>query len=156
MDQMKSDAISAFWETFLKKTGKDVSVQYIDCFYFDNSEESANALLELVLNGTKKATSTSLHFFERRNLPVPKAGDFNIVTDWNGVPHCVIQTTNVTVLPFREITFDICKREGEDDNLESWRNGHIHFFTEDGEAEGYRFTWDMPVVFEDFEVVYRL
>ena len=53
------------------------------------------------------------------------------------------------------MTIDICKREGEDDTLESWQQGHRHFFTEEGKAMGYEFSETMPVVFEDFEVVYR-
>lgn len=48
-------------------------------------------------------------------------GSYSIVTDWEGVPKCVIETTNVRILPFKDITYDICKLEGEDDSLESWR-----------------------------------
>ena len=149
-----SDVVLTFWNEFLAATGRGKSLKYFDCFYFDITEKSANELLALVLNGTKKATASSLDFFECAGMPPPKVGDFNIITDWDGVPHCVVETTAVTVLPFKDITFDICKREGEDDTLESWQKGHINFFTKDGEQAGYKFTWDMPVVFEDFEVVY--
>lgn len=60
-----------------------------------------------------------------------------------------------TIIPFSDITYDICKREGEDDTLESWRAGHINFFKEEGKKLGYEFKNDMPVIFEDFEVVYQ-
>lgn len=56
--------------------------------------------------------------------------------------------------PFKDITYDICKREGEDDDLESWRNGHISFFSNEGRKLGYTFTEDMPVIFEDFKMVF--
>lgn len=46
--------------------------------------------------------------------------------------------------------------EGEDDTLESWRAGHIRFFKEEGNELGYEFSNDMPVVFEDFEIVYQV
>lgn len=128
---------------------------FMDCFYFDNSEKWANALLKLVLEGKKKATASSRYSFEKRGLELPKTGDLSIVTDWDGNPRCVIETTKVTHLAFRDMTYDICRREGEDENLESWQRGHVNFFTEEGKAEGYVFSWDMPVVFEDFEVVYR-
>jgi uncharacterized protein YhfF len=52
------------------------------------------------------------------------------------------------------MTYDICKREGEDDTLESWQKGHRHFFTEEGKELGYVFSESMPVIFEDFKVVY--
>ncbi len=87
---------------------------------------------------------------------LPEVGDLSIVTDWEGNPRCVIQTTAVTIIPFSEITYDICKREGEDDTLESWQAGHIRFFKSEGSLLGYEFSEDMPVVFEDFEVVYQI
>jgi uncharacterized protein YhfF len=58
------------------------------------------------------------------------------------------------VYKFEDITFGICQREGEDECLETWREGHRRYFKEDGKNLGYEFSEDMPVVFEDFEVVY--
>ena len=86
---------------------------------------------------------------------MPQAGQYSIVTDWDGVPRCVIQTTRVRVIPFNDITFDICRREGEDDSLDSWRESHIAFFTEEGRQLGYEFSEDMPVIFEEFKLVYK-
>ena len=61
----------------------------------------------------------------------------------------------ITIMPFNEMTFEICDREGEYDSLEDWQDDHRRFFIEDGEAEGYSFSEDMPIVFRDFEVVYK-
>ena len=69
---------------------------------------------------------------------MPKVGDYSIVTDWDGNPKCVIETTAVQIMTYSEMTFDICKREGEDDNLESWKQGHQKFFTEEGKERGKR------------------
>lgn len=146
--------IEDFWDKFLKETGKSSDVNYIDCFHFELTEKLANELLKLVLIGQKRATASSLWAYEIKGDNIPQKGDFSIVTDWDGNPKCVIETVEVSILPFGEITFDICKREGEDDNLESWRKGHIKFFTSEGRELGYNFSEDMPVVFEDFEVVY--
>lgn len=146
--------IEQFWDEFLRHTGKDRTTRYLEAFHFELSEAGANGLLELVLAGTKRATASSLWAFEAEGGRIPQKGDYSIVTDWTGNPKCVIKTTCVTVLPFREMTFEICKREGEDENLASWKEGHTRFFTREGEALGYRFAEDMPVVFEDFEVVY--
>ena len=148
--------VKTFWSAFLKETKRDADTQYLECFHFDLNERSANNLLALVLAGKKRATASSLYAFAAEQMELPKPGSLSIVTDWAGVPHCVIETTAVTILPFREVTFEICSREGEDDSLESWQRGHTRFFTEDGKALGYEFSEDMPVVFEDFEVVYRV
>lgn len=146
--------VTAFWAAFLSETGKDENTRYIECFHFELTEKAANSLLELVLSGKKQATSSSLYAFEIENERLPQIGDYSIITDWDGNPKCVIETTAVTVLPFKEITFDICQREGEDDTLESWRKGHSRFFEEDGKNLGYVFSENMPVVFEDFKVVF--
>ena len=142
-----------FWRAFLQETGRSAETRYLECFHFDNNEPSANALLALVLSGKKRATASSLYAFPEGQGPKP--GDLSIVTDWAGNPHCVIETRAVTILPFREMSFEICSREGEDECLETWLAGHRRFFTQDGAEMGYQFTEDMPVLFEDFEVIYQ-
>ena len=147
-------SIEDFWRAFLSASGRDADTRYQDCFSFDLSERVANELLALVLCGKKRATASSLYAFEAEGGRIPQPGDLSIVTDWAGTPHCVIETVAVTVLPFCDMTFDICKREGEDECLETWQAGHRRFFTEDGAARGYSFSETMPVVFEEFVVVY--
>ena len=151
---MKND-VEVFWQSFLSEKGLAKDTKYFESFHFELTERSANELLNLVLIGEKKATSSSLLEFELSNSEIPKVKDFSILTDWVGTPHCVIQTKKVNVLPFKEITYDLCKLEGEDDDLASWQRGHISFFQREGKALGYSFTEDMPVIFEEFEVVYQ-
>ena len=150
------EKIEPFWNAFLQETGRPGTTKYFDVFHFELTEKWANELLRLVLIGQKTATASSLWGFEKESIDIPKIGDLSIVTDWKGHPRCVIETTKVTIIPFSEMTYDICKREGEDDTLESWRAGHIRFFTAEGKELGYEFCEDMPVVFEDFEVVYQV
>jgi len=147
--------VQEFWKRFLKEKNLAPDTAYFDCFHFELTEKWAEELLRLVLIGQKKATASSLYAFEKENLRLPELGDFSIVTNWAGVPKCVIETKNVTILPFKDMTFDICRLEGEDDSLESWQKGHRRFFTEEGQELGYEFSEEMPVVFEEFEVVYR-
>ncbi len=146
--------VEEFWRDFLRETGRNPDTRYLESFHFDLNEKSANELLELVLSGKKRATASSLLAYEKEGSNAPKVGDLSIVTDWDGIPRCVIETTAVTIYKFRDITFDICKREGEDECLETWREGHTRYFTADGRELGYEFSEDMPVLFEDFEVVY--
>ena len=115
----------------------------------------ANELLDLVLAGTKTATCASELAYKVTGEPEPKVGDLSIVTDWGGKPFCIIETRAITKMPFSEMTYEICRREGEDESLESWQAGHIAFFKAEGVALGYEFTWDMPVIFEDFDVIYK-
>lgn len=153
MEQEKR--IEAYWKTFLSDTGRDKDTPCYFCGYMGPTEEIANELLKLICSGRKRATTSCLFAYETQNEPLPKAGDLSIVTDWEGTPKCVIENMSVTVLPFREMTFTICSREGEDDILETWQNTHFHIFTEEGKELGYAFTWSTPVVFEDFKVIYQ-
>ena len=143
----------AFWAAFLAEAGLPGDTRYESCFHFELTEKWANALLALVLSGQKKATCSSLRSYEIDGEPLPEPGALHIVTDWAGEPRCVIRTTGATVLPFREVTYDICCREGEDDCLASWQTSPSRFLTAGGQEMGYTFREDMPVVFEDFEVV---
>jgi uncharacterized protein YhfF len=147
--------IEQFWDAFLQEAGLPASRTYLESFHFHFNEKWANELLRLVLIGQKQATSSSLWAYELSGERIPQVGDYSIVTDWEGNPRCVIQTTAITIIPFKEMTFEICKREGEDDTLESWRAGHIQFFISDGKDVGYTFTEDMPIIFEDFQVVFQ-
>ena len=147
--------IEEFWKRFLEAKKMDPNTKYIESFHFELTEKWANELLRLVLEGRKRATASSLFAYSQDGQSMPKVGDYSIVTDWDGNPKCVIQTTTVQTIPYSEMTFDVCKREGEDENLESWRKGHQKFFTEEGKEMGYEFSEDMLIVFEDFQVVYQ-
>lgn len=150
---MKS--VEAFWNRYLKDRGLPEGTPYQDVFHFELSEYWANELLRLVLIGQKKATASALAEFSLEGRRVPEAGDLYILTDWSETPRCVVRVDRVTILPFREMTWDLCSKEGEDDSLASWRAGHRKFFSAEGHALGYQFSEDMPVVFEEFAVVYR-
>lgn len=155
-NSQSSIIIDLYWKEFLVKTGRSETTTYYDAFHFELTEKLANELLQLVLDGHKKATSSSLWSYELEGNRIPEVGDLSIVTDWEGIPRCVIQTTAVTIIPYSKVTYELCMREGEDDTLESWQSGHIRFFKNEGTSLGYEFREDMPVVFEDFEVVYPI
>ncbi|NCU32931.1 MAG: ASCH domain-containing protein, partial [Candidatus Moranbacteria bacterium] len=53
-----------------------------------------------------------------------------------------------------DMTFEVCKLEGEDESLESWQKGHEKFFRAEGKSLGYTFTEELPIVFEEFVCVY--
>lgn len=147
--------IDEFFIRFLQKENLDLSTKYLEAFHFELSEKLANELLDLVLQGKKRATASSVEAYKDSSESMPEIGDYSIITDWDNNPRCVIKTTNVQLIPFKEMSYDICKREGEDDTLKSWQDGHRRFYVEEGKKLGYTFDTDMLVVFEDFEVVYH-
>ena len=130
-----------------------MNIDGLERWHFELTESACNALLDLVLQGKKRATSSSLAGYQLSGEEPPKEGDLSVITDWDGNPRCVIRTVRVTLIPYRDITFDLARLEGEDDTLDSWRMNHGKFFREEGKELGYEFTEDMTVVFEEFEVV---
>ena len=129
------------------------NINELEHWHFELTESACNHLLDLVLEGKKRATSSSLLSYRMEGEEIPKAGDLSVITDWDGVPRCVVMTTAVRVMRYGDITFDIAKLEGEDDSLESWRRNHERFFREEGKELGYTFSEDLKVVFEEFEVI---
>lgn len=146
--------IEKYWNDFINYSTIDSTKEYADVFYFGSHESSANQLLNLVLSGKKTATCSSLEAYKIQGEPLPKLEDYCIITNWQGEPKGIIKTINIEKMKFEDMTFDICKREGEDKTLESWQNNHIYFFKAEGEQLGYEFSWDMEIIFEDFELVY--
>ncbi len=132
-----------------------MDINDIEKWHFALTEETCNYLLKLVLEGKKKATTSSLWGYEIEGGKIPETGTRSIITDWNGISKCLVKTTKVRIMPYKDITFEIAVLEGEDDSLESWRKNHEKFFKEEGRLLGYEFSEDMPVIFEEFEVVER-
>lgn len=131
-------------------------IENLEKWHFELTEGACNYLLDLVLKGQKKATASSVLGYQIEGEEIPKEGNLSVITDWDGNPRCVIKTTRVRIIPYKDITFDIAKLEDEDDTLESWRKNHEKFFTEEGKDLGYKFSEEMEVIFEEFEVIERL
>lgn len=117
--------------------------------------DDADTLAQLVKDGIKTATCSAYCFYEMENEALPAEGGYNIVLDSRDNAVCITQTTKVYVIPFSQVTSDHAYREGEGDrSLSYWRGVHRKFFTEELEAEGLEFSEDIPLVCEEFRVVY--
>jgi uncharacterized protein YhfF len=116
----------------------------------------ADELADLVLRGIKTGTASAYPLYEVENEALPKAGDYSIILDSKDEAVCIIKTTKVYIVPFREVREEHAGKEGEGDgSLEYWRKVHIEFFSQNMSEAGRLFDEDMPVVCEEFELVYR-
>lgn len=115
----------------------------------------ADLLAELVVNGVKTATASAYPLYELENEPLPVVGAYSVILDSKEQAVCVIRTTRVAVTPFCEVSEEHAYREGEGDrSLRYWREVHEKIFSEWMSEAGLLFTPNMPVVCEEFEVVY--
>lgn len=139
------------WEAFCRGTPPEQG-EY-DAWAFGTE---ADLLAQLVLTGEKTATASAYPLYALEQEPLPEPGQYSVILDAGEQAVCVIQTTKVTILPFREVTSEHACKEGEGDlSLAYWRTVHEAFFTECLQEAGLPFTEDMKVVCEEFTVVYR-
>ncbi len=144
-------------------TGKELWEMFIlqnklsDCEYEEWAfGTSADSLAHLVVIGEKTATSSAYPLYELENEPLPVAGTYSVLLDSNNHAVCIIKTTKVSVVPFNEVTAEHAHKEGEGDkSLDFWRDVHKKFFTKCLGKAGLKFTIDMKVVCEEFEVIYK-
>ncbi len=148
--------LSTFWGEFVQTTGGANEERFYEAFFFGDSEALANELADLVLRGMKRATAGAMWSFETEGKRLPQAGDLSIVTNWAGLPLCVIETQSVEVVPFRDVTAEFAATEGEGDgSLSFWRQAHRTYFSRECAAAGREFSESMLVACERFAVVYR-
>ncbi|WP_409022054.1 ASCH domain-containing protein [Dellaglioa sp. P0083] len=146
--------IYEYWQAF-KKVNKIEHDNY-DAWSFGVTKKETLELGQLVLDGLKTGTSSAynLYFDEE---PLPKVGDYNVIVDYKDNPMAITKTTKVYVTPFNEVTEEHAFLEGEGDrNLAYWRSVHQSFFEEELESVNKTFDETMPVVCEEFELVFPI
>jgi uncharacterized protein YhfF len=122
---------------------------------FGDSQELADELIDLVVDGPKRATAAALADHEIDRSPLPEAGRLSIATDGRGTARAVLRTTEVRVGPLSSVDDSFAWDEGEGDRTrESWLADHESFFRRYLPTIGLEFDPEMPTVFERFEVVY--
>ena len=113
--------------------------------------DSPDELAELVLRGTKTATASAYPFYELEGTPLPQPGAYSVILNSREEAVCIIKTTKVVVLPFRDVDQLHAWKEGEGDrSLAYWRTVHERFFRQELAQVGISFDEDMKVVCEEF------
>lgn len=118
---------------------------------------NADLLADLVVRGEKTATASAYALYEIENESLPNVGTHNIILDSQNKAICIIQTTKVCVVEFKEVSKEHTFKEGEGDkSLSYWKKCHRDFFTMCMSGIGKEFSEDMKVVCEEFKVVFKL
>ena len=148
--------IEQFWKEFAASQQVDPTPRFVEAFTFDDNEQSANELAMLVLRGVKRGTSALVCAYEKSTARFPEVGDLCVITTWAREPLCVVETQQVEIAPFNEVTAEFAAIEGEGGgSLEHWRKSHQEFFGRECERLGCQFAPTILVLCERFSVVYR-
>lgn len=140
------------WKKFTETQGIPENTEY-EAWAFGSAPDK---LASLVLSGKKTGTASAYELYEIEKEPLPKAGDYSVILDSTGEAKCVIRTTKTYVSPFCDVSESHARKEGEGDlSLGYWRDVHREFFTECLSKAGLEFDEKMPVLCEEFELIYK-
>lgn len=164
-DTAQAEHITRFWDVARPSAGRTShggtvgeraeNVVPPPAWSFGDSPELADELLGLVLAGTKTATTSLVVEYEDAAEQLPRKGDLSILLDGAGDPRALVRTTEVTTVPFSEVTAEHAWAEGEDDrSLETWREQHERYWRRTLAGSAHEFGPGVEVVCERFEVLY--
>jgi uncharacterized protein YhfF len=147
-------SIDRFWQQFLN-THELGKLPCPPSFYFCDNRQDADACATLVVKGIKQATAPSLWWVDTHKENRPEVGDYHIITQWDGTPVAVIQTTAVAVIPFGQVGAGFAYAEGEGDrSLAQWQEVHRAYYAGEMDCEPSEITDDFAVVCHHFQTVF--
>lgn len=151
----KTDAIKNFWEEFCLTNSEANSETPYQIWHFGNTSEMARELAVLVLRKKKTATASLVELNERNPEHAPVEDGYSVVTDFENNPLCIIQTTEISHLPFNEVDAQFASDEGEgDQSLKYWREVHQNYFSKEAANLGLKFDEQTLICCERFRLLY--
>ena len=115
----------------------------------------SDEIAELARQGQKRGTAHLALDFKKNAVPQRKPGEYMMVLNGSLEPQCVVRCTNITVVPFRDVTEEFARSEGEGDlTREYWATAHKRYFLK--QLAEWDMEWDegLDVVCESFELVW--
>ena len=147
--------LDEYWNKFLTETNLPEDTKCAGDLNFEAKGFICDELTSLVLSGQKTAFFSSYATFTIDQEPLPVSGELYILLDRAENPVCVIELQSVNIIPFNEVTWEMAKLEGEDQNLGEWKQKHQEYLEDEGAVLGFEFTPDIKLVFQTFRVVYK-
>ena len=143
--------IANYWEEFIKENLDYKNTDYT-AWQFG---ADPNTLAQLVIDGTKTLTCSSLREYQVENEPLPEVGDVSIILDESDEPKCIIENIKVYTIKYSDVDEEIAFKEGEGNRtLEYWRKAHLEFFEWVYKEIGHEFNEDEEIVVEEFKMIY--
>lgn len=152
---MENASARNMWGDYLDKHLEDAFHEAPQVIHFCDNQQDADLCADLVKKGIKKATTDSLLGFQYRNEPLPRIGDFKVVTNWKGEAQCIIKLTSVKLKPYFSIDAAYVQLEGEGDkSLDYWKKVHWDYYTRELEPYGRVPRESMILVCQEFERIF--
>ena len=150
-----SESVKMFWAKFCQENPNVPIETPYQVWFFGNSSEMAQELTKLVISGKKIATASLLAVNQLKPEIAPIDDGYSVVTDFEGNPKCIIQTTEIRYLSFAEVDAEFAFDEGEGDkSLRFWCRVHHDFFTKDAAENSVEFNEKSIVACERFKLLF--
>lgn len=149
--------VERYWAQYLDSLpdGAKRPSAYPDTAAFGFTWDDAKEIAPLVRNGTKTASGTLVWSNEADGKPAPKPGDHWIVIAGPDEPVCVIETTEVRVIPYDEVPEEYAREGGEGDRtLSDWRRTYWELIVSECKRIGREPDPKAPLAMERFRVIY--
>ena len=158
MEDGQAQLIERFWQSFLTTLPNQEERERAkyQAWGFANTPDLADRLGDLVKRGVKTATAALEWMFDEGKEPRPALAEYSIILGAQGQPLCIIQTTELRVVPFCEVDAEHPFLEGEGDrSLAYWTEVHWSYFKAECDLLGREPHAQMPIVCERFRLVYK-
>ena len=147
--------LDEYWNKYVTANALPPETKCAGDLFFEAKGFVSDQLNALVISGQKTAFFSSYATFAIDGEPLPVSGELYIVVDRANNPLCVIELESVNIIPFNEVTWEMAQKEGEDENLEAWRQKKQEYLEGEGTVLGFEFTPDIKLVYQTFKVVYK-
>ncbi len=152
----QSSEIDAFWHAAcearsIAKTASHHATTFADHRF----APEADGLVELARSGQKRGTTHLQLDFDVNGVALRKTGDYWIIINSALEPRCLVRLTKVEIKPFNQVDEDYAASEGEGDlSLAYWRRVHSEYYQLQCAQWGREWHENLPVVCENFELVW--
>lgn len=120
------------------------------------NKEITDELLNLYLTGKKTAGSSLVEDFLSVGDPLPQIGNYWIYLNSKEEPSCILQTVDIKIYKFDEVSVEIAIAEGEGDlSLSYWKKTHENLYRPFLQKWGLNSIHEATVITEFFKIVYR-
>lgn len=156
MDPVDTAAAADLWEAYQAAhptLATDPEMPSVE--RFGDNPALCDALLQLVLDGDKRATATLVKEFEAEGQPLPRVGSHWIACDSTGAPRVILRSTELRLGTIATVDAAFAYDEAEDDrSLETWLHGHRAYWLRICDALGIDWSDDLEILFERFTVAW--
>lgn len=122
---------------------------------FSDEGEYRKNIISRILDGEVRGESYSTDFFDANSQPLPKVGQYNVICDMNRQAYAIVKTSDVTAVSYGDVNEKLARLEGYG-TVSQWKRFNENKYKSLCDRMDIIFSKDLPLIFEEFEVVYPL